>query len=758
MRLVLAEKPSVAADLARVMDPGATRREGYLEGRQCTWTWALGHLAELAPPEAYQPALKGRWEIGWLPVIPDRFDLQPREGRAQQLGVIRRLLRAASEVMVATDAGREGELIWAYIREVCGYEGPVRRLWLSESTPAAVKAAFAALRPPMQALEAAARARAQADWAVGMNCTMALSAKHGGLWSAGRVQTPTLALLVERERAIRDFVPQDYCVVTATFEAQGGGQYVGRWFRGDADRLPVAPEAEALAAKVRGQTGTVTAVERRRATEQPPRLFNLTDLQRAANSKFGMTAAATLKAAQALYEEHKLLTYPRTDSRHVSRETAGTFPNRLRAVGGLPAPLGPIAHRLAGDCPDPGRRVVDDAKVSDHHAVLPTDHAPDLARLSEGERRVYDLVARRFVAVLLAPAQYDDTAAITEVRGETFRSRAHVLAVAGWREVEPPAATPEAKGKGTDRSRAGGDGEEDDPSERDDESGDLGRLREGMASRCVHARAEARKTQPPRRYSEATLLRAMETAGRLLDDEELAEVMRERGLGTPATRAGIIEVLVHREYVRREKRVLVPTERGEVLVGLAPAELRDVATTGDWEARLRQIESGAASAADFLHGIADLTRRMVQDVAGQERAAPAAGVRATVGTCPTCGAPVVEGRKGFGCSRWRDADGGCKWVLGKEVAHKTLTAAQARELLANGETSREVRGFRSKAGKEFAARLRMDRGSGRVTFVFDTPRSAVAATTAKTATPATRRRGASGAGQTAPTPRAPAQP
>ena len=298
-----------------------------------------------------------------------------------------------------------------------------------------MRAAFAALRPPMVHLAAAARARGQADWVVGMNATMALSARHGGLWSAGRVQTPTLALLVAREAEIRGFRPEDYWAVVGDFQVQGA-RYAGRWFRGDADRLPAAAEAEALAVKVRGQNGRVASIERKRAQEAPPQLYNLTDLQRAANARHGLTATQTLAAAQALYEGGHL-TYPRTDSRHVTPEVAGTFPARLRAAGGLPAPLGAIAQRLAGAPPDPGKRVIDAAKVTDHHALLPTAQAP--ARLSPDEARVYDLVARRFLAALLPPAIYHETDAITEVLGETFRSRSRSLAVPGWREAEPPA-------------------------------------------------------------------------------------------------------------------------------------------------------------------------------------------------------------------------------------------------------------------------------------------------------------------------------
>lgn len=722
MRLVISEKPSVAADLARVMDPGARRGEGRIEGRFATWTWALGHLVELQPPEAYRPELQGRWRLDLLPVLPERFGLQPRGERSGQLETIRGLLAQAEEVVVATDAGREGELIWEYIAEICGWKGPARRLWLSESTPAAIRAAFAALRPPMVDLARAARARAQADWVVGMNATMALSARHGGLWSAGRVQTPTLALLCAREAEIRAFRPDDFFAVLAEFELAGGARYRGRWFREREDRLRVRAQAEAIVAAVRGRTGRVASVERKRTEEAPPRLFNLTDLQRAANARFGISAAATLAAAQALYERHKLLTYPRTDSRHVSEQTFATFAARLRALRG---PLAPLATRLAEAPPHPGKRVVDDARVSDHHALLPTAHPGEPAGLTADESRVYELVVRRFLAALLPPAVYADTEAVTVVEGHTFRSRSRQLVVPGWREVEPPSAPP-AGGGGRGRKRvspaaegatAEGGGEDGGAAEQEENAGDLSPLAGGLPSLCREATAEARQTKPPARYSEATLLRAMEHAGRLVEDEELAEAMRERGLGTPATRAAIIETLIRREYVHREKRALVPTPRGERLVELAPVELRQAETTGEWEKRLADIENGRAEAEGFLSGLAELVRRIVADIAAQTRAAPVPAARDVIGVCPRCGGHVVAGRSGYGCANWRSESGGCRFVVWKRLAGKELTAGQVTELLSSGETKRAVKGFTSRTGERFESRLRLDRETGRVSFI-----------------------------------------
>lgn len=706
MRLVLAEKPSVARDLAQVVDPGARRQGGSLVGRQFTWTWALGHLVELSPPETYQPALQGRWRTGLLPVIPERFTLRPREGRSDQLETIQRLLGDAEEVIVATDAGREGELVWCYIRDLSGYEGPVRRLWLSESTPAAVREAFAHLRPPMVALEAAARARSEADWLVGMNGTMALSSRYGGLWSTGRVQTPTLSLVCQRERDIRCFRPAEYCIVLGTF-AHRNRPYSGQWFRQDEDRIEHRTVAEAIVAAVRGQPGKILAVHRKKTKSQPPRLLNLTDLQRMMNVRYGMTASATLAAAQALYEQHKILSYPRTDARHVSRETQATFVPRLQALTMLGGDVAEMATALAAAPPDPGKRVVDDSKVTDHHALLPTATRVDPTRLSDEQRRVYEAVGRRFVAALLPPAVYDTTEVITEVGGETFRSRSRVLVTAGWRQAEPTATSLRSKESS---------GEDEDGDLADGEEGeDLSNLRKGVSIECRDAHVEARQTKPPSRYTEASLLAAMEHAGRLVEDEALADAMKDRGLGTPATRAAIIEVLLRREYIRREGRSLVPTLRGHNLLRLVPASLREPSVTGDWEARLRRIETGQEDVGVFMADIRTLTK----DIVDRIKASGPGDISPTVGICPRCGGVVVEGRTVYSCENTKPEQGACRWSMPKFVEGIAIRPALAYELLQRGHTEKPVDGLRKESGETFAARLQLDRETGAITTMED---------------------------------------
>jgi DNA topoisomerase-3 len=434
-------------------------------------------------------------------------------------------------------------------------------------------------------------------------------------------------------------------------------------------------------------------VERKERSEPPPQFFNLNDLQKEANRRHGLTAQATLDAAQALYEEHKLITYPRTDSRHVTRALAATFPERLAALAACPdyAPLVPEAPQK------PGSRYVDDAKVTDHHAILPTAVAPDLSALKPRERLVYDLVARRFLAAFYPPARWEDAAAVTAVGDLKFLSRGRVQIEPGWRAVLPePAAA---------RGRA------EEGEEAPEEAGALPPLREGEEVRISGARAEERQTQPPPRYTEASLLAAMENAGRFLDDRELQEAMRGHGLGTPATRAAIIERLIEVGYVERRGRTLVPTPKGEVLVSLVPEELRSPEMTARWERMLAEIEEGRRRPESFLQGIVELTERVVNHVREQERA-ETGGARAALGRCPLCGKDVVEQKKSYSCSGWKE---GCSFTIWKEIAGKKVTPKQAQSLLEKGRTG-VLQGFRSRAGKAFSAALVLK--DGRVEFEF----------------------------------------
>ncbi|MFZ5592187.1 MAG: DNA topoisomerase 3, partial [Bacillota bacterium] len=495
--LIIAEKPSVARDITQIISTGWQRREGYLENDRYIVTWAIGHLVTLAEPEDYTPELK-KWSMDTLPIIPDKFKLVPVSNTAGQFKIVKSLLHRpdVQEVINACDAGREGELIFRYILKLAGVKGKqIKRLWLSETTPAAVRAAFASLLPAStkENLGRAAEARSQADWLVGMNATRAFTVQHGDLLSVGRVQTPTLYLLVRREQEIRNFKPQKYWELAATFDSILGS-YPGKWFDRETgnSRLDNLEKAAQLVRKVLGQPGKVIHLEQKEITEQPPQLFNLNDLQKEANRVYGMTAQKTLSIAQSLYEK-KLLTYPRTDSRHISTAIAAGMTGRVSAAAAF---LGIVPPN---PLPQPGKRYVDDSKVTDHHAIIPTDQLPK--EMADDERKIYDLVARRFLAMFYPAARYLQTSVVTETAGELFRSQGRVILSAGWKVLQQKAA----------------EEEKDD----EDETTALPPLKQGQDVQNKAAKPVEKTTRPPRRYNDASLLAVMETAGRLVEDDEL---------------------------------------------------------------------------------------------------------------------------------------------------------------------------------------------------------------------------------------------
>ncbi|MDA8336342.1 MAG: DNA topoisomerase 3 [Peptococcaceae bacterium] len=708
--LVIAEKPSVARDLAACLGR-FDKREGFLENGQYIVSWAFGHLLELAEPEDYDPGLK-RWDIGSLPVLPGRFKLNVTPSGKKQFGVLKNFLRsdAVDDVINACDAGREGELIFRRICEAAGATKPVRRLWLSEATPAAVKEAFRKLRQgrELDNLAAAAEARSRADWLVGINATRAFTCRHGQLLSVGRVQTPTLALVVQREREIRAFTPTPYWEIWAIFQKETGESYRGKWAKGDTDRILDQGEATALAARLSSQ-GEVARVEQKETREQPPTLFNLNDLQKEANKKHSLTAKATLDAVQALYERHKLLTYPRTDSRHLTEAIArDTLPGRVGALAGVPEYAGLIPAKL----PVPGKRWVDDAKVTDHHAIIPTAAKPELQALGKNERLVYDLVVRRFLAIFHPEARYAVTKVTTAVSGENFLSKGRVELDPGWKVVY-----------GRPKEGKGDRGEEGENEEQD-----LPALTKGEKVSVVGTEIPGKTTKPPPRYTEATLLAAMENAGRFVEDADLAGTLKGAGgIGTAATRAAIIETLITRSYIQREKKTLVPTPKGEGLIDLVPESLKSVELTARWENGLLDIERGGAPAAGWLEDIKNFTREVVQMAREQQSAGPGTGVptqrvgqgrvvperREAIGICPLCGRAVVDYPKSYGCSGYKD---GCKFAVWKEIAGKKITVKQAQELLGKKKTG-VLKGFKSKDGKSFDAALVLGQ-DGKVGFAF----------------------------------------
>ncbi|TMM18215.1 MAG: DNA topoisomerase III [Actinobacteria bacterium] len=733
--LLIAEKPSVGQDLARVLPGPFKKQEGLLEGPQHVITWAVGHLVQLAEPDEYDAKFK-RWRMDDLPIVPERFKLVVRDERSRkQMRVVSKQLARddIAEVVNACDAGREGELIFAYLYEKAKAKTPVRRLWLNSMTNAAMKEALAALRPGSEfaLLEAAARSRSEADWIVGMNATRAatirLRSSFDGAVSLGRVQTPTLAIVARREEEIRAFVPEPYWLVDATFLAGEDRRYEGRFHTGTGEakelrgpRLATEQQALEVVAALGGAAdaadgepvvrppGQITKVEKKEQREKAPMLYDLTTLQREANNRYGFSARRTLAAAQRCYEEHKALTYPRTSSRYLPSDMISEIKPVAELVGTKPE-YRKAAQYVTGLDLLPLARVVNDAKVTDHHAIIPTRAEHALEKMGADDRRIYDMVARRFLAVFHPDAVFENTRVETTVSvpdereqaGYVFRTRGKLMLVPGWRGVYEEVA---------EEAQARSDEDEAPPEQR------LPRLDQDERV-AIETVASARKeTKPPRRYSDASLLAAMETAGKLVDDDELREAMKDSGIGTPATRSAIIERLIQVGYLERDGRALVATEKGlNVIRLLNHHALTSPGLTGDWEHRLGKIERGEDSRKRFMSDIAGFAQETVKEL--DETLKGVRIPRARLGPCPVCGHEIVENRKGYSC--WAREDPGCGFVIWKSKAGKTLPVAVARELIKQGYTTRPVTGFRGRSGRTFRARLALgqtEEGKWRVEF------------------------------------------
>jgi DNA topoisomerase III len=715
--LVIAEKPSVARDLAAAL-PGSfkqAKEKTHLVGDDYVVTWAVGHLVGLAEPDAYDPKLK-KWRFADLPIIPDEFKLVPNDERsAKQLRAIHKLMAdpEVEQIVNACDAGREGELIFAYVYDTAKAKKPVQRLWLSSMTKKAIGEAFAQLRDgeEMKPLEAAARSRSEADWVVGMNATRAASirlrAAFDGAVSLGRVQTPTLALVARREEEIRAFKPEPYWLVEARFEAPPNRAYAGRYLGGK--RLPAEADATKIVEETTGRPGEITKLEKKEERELPQLLYDLTSLQRHANTLYGFSARRTLAAAQRLYEEHKALTYPRTNSRFLTGDMIPEIKPTADLVGHNPQYRRASEYVLALDKLPLGR-VVNDKKVQDHHAIIPTRSEHDLGRMGQDELKVYDLVTKRFLAVFHPEAVYERTRVETTVVEHIFRTSGRRLVEPGWKGVY---------------------GEEaDQPRGEDDSGGDqlLPKLEQGETVQTLSVESMRKETQPPRRFTDASLLGAMETAGKEVEDAELREAMKDSGIGTPATRASIIERLVDVGYVEREGRALVATEKGIQVIRLLNSHpLTSAGLTGDWERRLGLIERGEDTRPAFMNDIAKFTTETVQEL---DKLKGVQIERAKLGPCPVCGREITENRKGYSC--WSREDAGCGFVIWKRKAGKSLPVAVAKELIESlrasreagedpgvGRTAKPVTGFRGRSGRTFRAKLKLEQveeGKWRVDF------------------------------------------
>ncbi|SFU55823.1 DNA topoisomerase-3 [Nitrosomonas eutropha] len=693
-KLIIAEKPSVANDIARVLG-GFTKQGDYFESDEYVLSSAIGHLLELIVPEEYE-VKRGKWSFDHLPVIPPRFDLAPIEKTMDRLKLLSRLIKRKDVDMLinACDAGREGELIFRYIVRHTGSKKPIKRLWLQSMTPVAIREAFTNLLEDseVQPLADAAVSRSEADWLVGINGTRVMTAfnsQEGGFHktTVGRVQTPTLAILVEREEAIKKFVARDYWEIHAVFQAESGS-YKAKWFdesfskRKDesesrADRIWDHARAEAIRDKCHGRTGIVSE-ESKPARENCPLLYDLTSLQREANSRFGFSAKTTLGLAQALYEKHKVLTYPRTDSRALPEDYPETVRDTLQAL--KESHYDQFASQiLKSDWVKPNKRIFNNAKVSDHFAIIPTALVPK--KLNEAEEKLYDLVTKRFLAIFYPAAEFLITTRITRVEDEPFKTEGKVLVHAGWQTVYGKVES--VRGQ--------------------EEESVLVAVTPGEAVLAQEVTAVANQTRPPARYNESTLLSAMEGAGKLVEDEELRAAMSAKGLGTPATRAAIIEGLIHENYVERAGRELQPTAKAFSLVtllrGIKVPELISPELTGDWEFKLRQIEQGQLKRDVFMEKIATMTHHIVEQ-AKNHRGKTISGDFATLQVpCPKCSGVIKETYKKFQCQQ-------CDFALWKILAGRQFEVNEMETLISTREVG-PLSGFRSKMGRAFNALVRL---------------------------------------------------
>lgn len=687
--LIIAEKPSVAADIARALG-GFTRQGEFFESKHYVLSSAIGHLVEIGAPEQFE-VKRGKWSFANLPVIPPHFDLKPIDKTEDRLKLLTRLIRRkdVSSLINACDAGREGELIFRLIAQHAKARQPIRRLWLQSMTPAAIRDAFEHLRddPDMLPLADAARCRSEADWLVGINGTRAMTAfnsRDGGFYltTVGRVQTPTLTIVVEREERIRSFIARNYFEVAAQFGAVAGA-YEGKWFnptfRKDendaearAERLWDPETAESIVAACQGKTAIITD-ESRPATQLSPALFDLTSLQREANSRFGFSARTTLAIAQALYERHKVLTYPRTDSRALPEDYLDTARQTVDVLTEQ-APYRPFAQQILNSgWIRPNRRVFDNSKVSDHFAIIPTLQAP--RALSDAEQRIYDLVARRFMAVFFPAAESLVTTRISRVGEHAFKTEGRVLVNPGWQAIY---------------GREGGD----------DTLPPVG-ADERVAVNDIELAALS--TRPPPRYNEATLLSAMEGAGKLIDDDDLRAAMADKGLGTPATRASIIEGLIAENYLIRDGKELVPTTKAfqllTLLRGLGVTELTAPELTGEWEHKLAEMERGRLDRDAFMREIADMTRQVVERAKNYQADTVPGNYATLKAPCPKCGAVVQENYRRYACTA-------CDFSISKIPGARQLEVTEAEALITE-RTVGPLQGFRSKMGRPFAAILKL---------------------------------------------------
>ena len=724
MKLVIAEKPSVARDIASVL--GATqKRNGYLEGNGYQVTWCIGHLVQLANPEEYDETLR-RWKMDTLPIMPDQFRYEIVASTKSQFQIVQQLISRSEEIICATDAGREGQLIFEYVLRLS--KPPencvIRRLWISSMTDDAIRDGFASLKDngQYQRLYQSAKCRSEADWLVGINFTRLFTIRYGTKLTVGRVQTPTLALIVERQQAIDNFQAAPYYQLQGHF-----GSIRALWHRGTVNRLEQKEDAVKLQKELTGMDGTVTKLYTSRKNEDRPLLFDLTELQREANRRFGYTAQETLSIAQSLYEKHKFITYPRTDSRYLTTDMKPQIPQLLKKIASIYPESVPFIQQIAAKKLLLDKRIINDAKVSDHHAIIVTNniHQYQPQKLTLRENNVLKLIMIRMIVALSGKKVFDETKLeITmDNQKDIFKATGRIIIDEGWTLVErtlsakPAAAQDETKND-----------------EKDDKEDDQQILTGIALNQRVHLDKidiQEKKTTPPKPYTEATLLTAMEKASREIDDKSLKESMKGKGLGTPATRAGIIEKLITVGYVERRKKNLHPTQQGIMFIQLVPESIRQVEMTAQWELQLQEICDGKGNPEQFMKEIRQYVTQTVAENSSMEQVQAVSRkgtLRRVVGKCPKCGQNVIESDKSFYCDGFR-MEHKCNFSLWKnnkylEARGVTLTADMAEQLLSTGKM--QVNNLTSKAGNLYNAIFYMEPGEQYVNFRMEfAPRNAV---------------------------------
>lgn len=703
--LILTEKPSVSRDFAKALG-ARTQRNGYLEGEAYIITWALGHLVELFEPQDYDPKWK-RWDLENLPIVPQKFQYKPIAATEKQLRIIQGLLKQkqVQRLVIATDAGREGEVIARTILLACDLKQPpeILRFWTSQAlTPQVIQEGMAELSPASRydRLWRAGQARQIADWLVGMNGSRAATLKMDDLYSVGRVQTAVLALLVDRRREREHFKPEPYWQVRARF-SNDKGQWWGLWFRKKESRFDDEKKAQAVRDKVQGESGEVISAKKQKKKQPPPPLFSLTDLQQEANRQLGISAEQTLKIAQALYEEKKCLSYPRTEARVLGSKSVSLAQKIVKQL----APVYGHAFEgvVAGLISPANKRVFNDARLTDHHALIPL--APLPAAASPDQAKIYHLVMKRFAAAFHPDCLYEQTEILTEVKQERFRTSGKIILDPGWQRVyqtetparEAPKAPPPKK------EEKSGPPPTDAP---------LPPLVKGDRALAEAVNVERKMTTPPPEYSEALLLKDMTNPARYVSQAELKKIYRgDVGLGTQATRAQTIETLLNRKYIRRNKKQLLATDKGCLLVDTlrrfdAAGILTSPEETARWERQLERIAQGEEGESDFLKDIREFVKRTVAEFKSRNLT-----IRPPLGKCPACGGTVIEGKWGYGCANWREADGGCRFVIAKDIQGKRITPILLARILGKKRIG-PLNGFYDEQGHPFDGFLELKQSQG----------------------------------------------